>query len=77
MFRSSMKDDVDFLDKYKAINPFSGERSNKWAEIAENFMIHVCHDMWRKTMQGEDHFIYFLFIGRWQGAAVLVYMYIK
>lgn len=41
-----MKDDIlDFLDKYKAINPFSGERSNKWAEIAENFMIHVCHDM--------------------------------
>lgn len=44
MFRSSMKDDIDFLDKYKAINPFSGERSNKWAEIAENFMIHVTED---------------------------------
>lgn len=69
MFRSSMKDDIDCFYKYQAINPFSGERSNKWAEIAEKFMIHVCHDTsWhltgRETMQGEDHFIHFLFLGR-------------
>lgn len=39
MFKFSMKDDIDLLKELSAINPFSGDRSNKWAEIAENFMI--------------------------------------
>lgn len=45
MFRFLMKDDIDFLDKYKVINFFFGERFNKWVEIVENFMIYVCYDM--------------------------------
>lgn len=39
MFRFSMKDDIDLLKEVSAINPFSGDGSNKWAEIAKKILI--------------------------------------
>ncbi|XP_062580715.1 uncharacterized protein LOC134242626 [Saccostrea cucullata] len=39
MFRFSMKDDIELLKEVSSVNPFSGDSVNKWAEIAENFMM--------------------------------------
>ncbi|XP_062600495.1 uncharacterized protein LOC134262119 [Saccostrea cucullata] len=38
-FRFFMKDDIDLLKEVLSVNPFSGDSVNKWAEIAENFMM--------------------------------------
>ena len=38
MFRFSVKHDIDLLICLTAVNPFAGDASNKWCEIAENFM---------------------------------------
>ena len=48
----SLKHDIDLLFYVTAVNPFVGDASNKWCEIAESFMEIYSHR--RKEMQGAD-----------------------